>query len=106
MSEALRWIGARVPKLDAKVKASGEVRYLPDFVMGGMLHGAIRRSDRVHAKVKRIDVSLAKQVPGVHVVLTAKDIDDLPTLDRRPVASRKLDTFPTSAREYIDRFGG
>ena len=36
----------------------------------------------------------------------AKDIDDLPTLDRRPAASRKLDNFPTSAREYIQRYGG
>ncbi len=77
MTADLRWIGARVPKLDAPWKASGEVKYLPDFVVGGMLHGKIRRSDRVHARVKRLDVSRAKQVPGVHVVLTAKDIENV-----------------------------
>ncbi|MBI5480189.1 MAG: xanthine dehydrogenase family protein [Deltaproteobacteria bacterium] len=74
---SMRWIGARVPKLDAPWKASGEVRYLPDFVVGGMLHGKIRRSDRVHARVKSIDTSAAKKVPGVHVVLTAKDVENV-----------------------------
>jgi hypothetical protein len=35
----------------------------------------------------------------------ARDIDDFPALDRRPAASRKLDNFPISAREYADRYG-
>lgn len=73
----LKWIGARVPKLDAPQKASGEVRYLPDFAVGGMLHGKIRRSERAHARIKRLDTSAARRVPGVHAVLTAADIDNV-----------------------------
>jgi xanthine dehydrogenase molybdenum-binding subunit len=76
MSAGLKWIGARVPKLDAPVKATGEVRYLSDMVVPGMLYGKIRRSDRVHARVLSIDVSKALKVPGVHAVLTAKDIEN------------------------------
>jgi xanthine dehydrogenase molybdenum-binding subunit len=71
-------VGTRIAKLDAPAKASGETRYLQDLEVPGMLHGKILRSDRVHAKILSIDVSKAREVPGVHVVLTAKDIDNVP----------------------------
>jgi CO/xanthine dehydrogenase Mo-binding subunit len=71
-------IGARVPKLDAPQKAAGDTRYLQDLVVPGMLHGKIRRSDRVHALIKSIDVSGAWAVPGVQAVLTAKDVENVP----------------------------
>ena len=49
------------PKLDAPAKATGETRYLQDLDVPGMLHGKIRRSDRVHAKILSIDVSKARR---------------------------------------------
>jgi len=73
-----RWIGQRVAKLDAPDKAAGETRYVQDLVVPGMLHGAIRRSDRVHARIVRIDASAARAMPGVHAVLVAADIDNVP----------------------------
>ncbi|MBI3183577.1 MAG: xanthine dehydrogenase family protein [Myxococcales bacterium] len=72
-----RWIGARVPKLDAPAKAAGSTRYLSDLSLPGMLHGKIRRSDRVHARIKRIDVSAARAMPLVHAVITAEDISNV-----------------------------
>ncbi len=71
-------IGKRVPKLDAPKKTTGETRYLQDIELPGMLHGKILRSDRVHARIVRIDTDEAKALPGVHAVITAKDTPGVP----------------------------
>ena len=43
----------------------------------GMLHGAILRSTYAHARIKSIDASKAKALPGVIAVLTAADLAPL-----------------------------
>jgi len=77
-------IGKRIPKMDAPEKASGKTRYIHDIDLPGQLWGKILRSSRVHARIKRIDVSKAKALPGVHVVITAADIPD-----QRPIGVNK-----------------
>jgi xanthine dehydrogenase molybdenum-binding subunit len=77
-------IGKRIPKMDAPEKASGKTRYIHDIDVPGQLWGRILRSSRVHARIKRIDVSRAKALPGVHVVITAADIPD-----QRPIGVNK-----------------
>jgi xanthine dehydrogenase molybdenum-binding subunit len=67
-------IGKRITKLDAPEKASGQTRYVHDLDLPGQLHGAILRSSRLHARIKRIDVTRARALPGVHAVLTAADV--------------------------------
>lgn len=69
-------IGQRIQKKDAPEKAAGKTRYIQDMVVPGMLHAKILRSSRVHAKIRSIDTSAAKALPGVHVVLTAADVPD------------------------------
>ncbi len=66
-------IGKRVPKLDAPKKVTGAAQYIHDIELPGMLVGKIRRSERVHARIVRIDTTEAKALPGVHAVLTAAD---------------------------------
>lgn len=88
-------IGRGIPKLDAPDKATGRVRYINDLVLPRMLYGKILRSSRVHAKIKRLDVSRARALPGVHAVLTAEDtpevgigvLKDNPPLKRNVVRS-------------------
>jgi xanthine dehydrogenase molybdenum-binding subunit len=77
-------IGKRVPKMDAPEKASGKTRYIHDLDVPGQLWGRILRSARVHARIKRIDTTKAKALPGVHVVLTAADVPD-----QRPIGVNK-----------------
>jgi xanthine dehydrogenase molybdenum-binding subunit len=77
-------IGKRVPKMDAPEKASGKTRYIHDIDVPGQLWGKILRSSRVHARIKRIDTTRAKALPGVHVVLTAADVPD-----QRPIGVNK-----------------
>ena len=67
-------IGKRIAKLDAPEKASGQTRYVHDLDLPGQLHAKILRSTRVHARIRRIDVSRARALPGVHAVLTAADV--------------------------------
>ena len=40
-----------------------------------MLHAALLRSPYAHARIRSIDVSAARAVPGVHAVLTGADLD-------------------------------
>jgi xanthine dehydrogenase molybdenum-binding subunit len=70
-------IGKRVAKPDAPDKAVGRTRYVNDLELPGMLIGKILRTDRVHARIKSIDVSAAKAVVGVHAVITAADTPGL-----------------------------
>jgi len=66
-------IGKSVAKPDAPDKVSGRTRYINDLELPRMLIGKILRTDMVHARIKRIDTSRARALPGVHAVLTAAD---------------------------------
>ena len=66
-------IGKRIPKPDAPDKAVGRTRYINDLELPRMLVARIKRTDRVHARIKRIDTRAAAALPGVHAVITAAD---------------------------------
>ena len=70
-------IGNRIKKPDAPAKAMGKTRYINDMVLPQMLYGKILHAGRPHAEIINIDVSEAERLPGVHAVITAKDIPDL-----------------------------
>jgi xanthine dehydrogenase YagR molybdenum-binding subunit len=59
-----RLLGTRVRRLDGQAKATGRAKYSYDVNRPGMLHGKILRSPYAHAKIKSIDTSGVKQVPG------------------------------------------
>jgi len=71
------WVGKPIPRQDALTKVTGEVRYMSDLTMPGMLWGRILRSPHPHALIRSIDISKAKAMPGVVVVLTHADIGGL-----------------------------
>ncbi len=56
---------------------TGQVQYLDDIELPSMIYAAFKRSDFAHARIKSIDVSEAKQLPGVIGVYTAADFGDL-----------------------------
>ncbi len=66
-------IGKRVTKLDAPDKATARTRYINDMVLPRMLYAKILRTDRVHAKILKIDTSKARELAGVHAVIIAED---------------------------------
>jgi xanthine dehydrogenase molybdenum-binding subunit len=71
-------IGKRIPKKDAPEKASGKTRYIHDINLPGQLHAKILRSAHAHARIKSIDTSAARAMPGVHAVITAADVVQRP----------------------------
>lgn len=67
------FIGKRVPKPDARDKATGAALYATDLVVPRMLHGKILRSRYPHARILKIDTTKAEKLPGVVCVITAED---------------------------------
>ncbi|HSR43588.1 MAG TPA: molybdopterin cofactor-binding domain-containing protein, partial [Longimicrobiales bacterium] len=73
----LHLIGSRMRKVDGLAKSSGRARYTDDIALPGMLHGRILRSPHPHARIVSVDTSEAEAMPGVHGVITGRD---MPTL--------------------------
>src|SRR4051794_32717033 len=76
-SRDVRGIGVSVPRFDAPEKVTGRTQYVADVQVPGLLHGRLLRSPHAHARIKSIDVSRARALPGVRAVLTAADIPQL-----------------------------
>ncbi len=74
MNEKNYGIGQSVRRVDAVGKVTGETAYPGDINMDGQLWMKIRFSDRVHARITKIDTSRAEAYPGVVAVYTAKDV--------------------------------
>lgn len=63
-------VGAAIPRIDGHDRVGGTAVYTRDIALPGMLHCAIVRSPHAHAMVKRIDISAAEAMPGVHAIIT------------------------------------
>ncbi len=70
-------VGKRLPKLDAPDKATGRALYTDDIVLPNMIYGKLLLSPVAHAKIKSIDVTKAKDLPGVQAILTGADVPDI-----------------------------
>ncbi len=68
------WISKPYPRVDAEAKVTGRVRYADDLVLPGMLFCKLLRSHLPHARIRRIDTTRARSLPGVLAVLTGKDL--------------------------------
>lgn len=94
MSE-LRIVGKEVVRKDVVPKALGNAVYAGDLYKPGMLVGKALRSKYAHARILGIDTAAAEKVPGVHAVLTHKDIPGinafgLDILDQPVLAADKV----------------
>jgi CO/xanthine dehydrogenase Mo-binding subunit len=67
-------VGRSVPRLESWLKVTGRADYVHNLRLPGMLYGKMFRSSVAHGRIKRIDVSAAQAVGGVHRVLTGEDI--------------------------------
>lgn len=76
MSETVRrpYVGQRLPRKEDLALVTGTARFLEDLRLPGMLYAKILRSEVARARIKNIDTSKAKTMPGVHGVLTGADL--------------------------------
>jgi CO/xanthine dehydrogenase Mo-binding subunit len=93
-----RVLGQSEPRVDGLDKVTGRAQYTADVDLPGMLWGKALRSPYSHAKIIRIDVSAAQNLPGVHAVLTGKDV-------RGVLYGRRLRDIPVLAWDHV-RFVG
>lgn len=69
-------VGLPLTRTDAPGKAVGKTLYAGDHVMPGMLHAKVVRAGIASARLKSLDVSKARALPGVAIVLTGADLPD------------------------------
>src|SRR5713226_9548572 len=72
-------IGQRAPRVEGVEKVTGATPYSANVLLPGTVWGKALRSPHAYARIKRIDASKARAVPGVLAVITAKDIDNVLT---------------------------
>jgi CO/xanthine dehydrogenase Mo-binding subunit len=69
-------IGTRPIRHDGLDKVTGRAQYGADLQLAGMLHGRILRSPQAHARIRSIDTSRARSLPGVAAIVTSADFPD------------------------------
>ena len=73
-SQTWKVVGKPEKKVDAVKLVQGKPAFAADMESRGMLTAKVLHSPVAHARIKSIDVSEAKALPGVAAVLTWKDI--------------------------------
>jgi aerobic carbon-monoxide dehydrogenase large subunit len=69
-----RHIGAHHPRKEDERLLTGRGRYIDDIEVPGALHARFVRSPHAHARILRIDLEPALQMPGVVEVVTGKEL--------------------------------
>lgn len=69
-------LGRRTRKIDGAQKATGRLQYVDDLELPGMLQCKIKRSIRAHARILSVDSTEVEKHPGVHAVITGKDLPE------------------------------
>ena len=67
-------VGRSLPRLEGREKVTGRAEYTHNLRLPGMLYGKVFRSTVAHGRIKAIDTTAAKAVPGVYRVVTAEDV--------------------------------
>jgi len=85
-----RWIGQSMKRVEDPRLLTGRGKYIDDIVVPNMAHAAVLRSPHAHARIKKIDASKARVLPGVLLVLTGAEAVEqtgpLPCFANPPVA--------------------
>ena len=71
-----KYIGQPMTRTEDPRLLTGQALFVDDVQIPGMLHAAFLRSDYAHARLVSIDVSAARERPGVVAVYTAEDMGD------------------------------
>ncbi len=69
-------IGTRPIRHDGVDKVTGRAQYGADLNLAGMLHGKSLRSPYAHARIRSVNTSEARRLPGVKAVVTAADMPE------------------------------
>ncbi len=80
-----RYIGGGVPRKEDPALVTGRANWTDNIKLPGMLHVSLLRSPYAHAKITSIDVSAAREQPGVVAAFTGDDLAE--DWDKNPQAN-------------------
>jgi carbon-monoxide dehydrogenase large subunit len=87
-------IGSPIERIEDLRFVRGRGEYVDDLARENVLHAAILRSAVAHGKIRSLDVSAARALPGVHSVITAEDISAAHPERRVPRVPMRLQPLP------------
>lgn len=91
-------IGEPTPRVESRAKVSGAAKFTADIDIPDVLWGKALHSPYAHARILRIDVTKARELSGVHAVITGADVG-------RGLYGRLLKDIPALAQDRV-RFIG
>ena len=72
--EGKGYVGQSVPRREDDRLLRGEGQYIADMVLPGMLHVVFVRSPVAHAHIRGVDLSRAREVPGVRLAMSGVEL--------------------------------
>src|SRR3954469_18134067 len=76
-------IGESVHRAEDFRFLKGAGSFVDDLKRAGMLHAVVLRSPVAHGRIRGIDARAARALPGVHAVVTAAEIREVPVIPLR-----------------------
>jgi CO/xanthine dehydrogenase Mo-binding subunit len=100
-------IGESHPRLGGEPLVTGRGRFVDDVRLPGMLHAAVLRSPHAHARLISVDAKRARELAGVHAVLTAVDVPSAAVIPNRVPAPAGTERYlqPAIARSVVRYVG-
>jgi len=100
-------IGESHPRLGGGPLVTGTGRFVDDVTVPGMLHAAVLRSPHAHARLVSVDAKRARDLPGVHAVLTGADVPAAAIIPNRVPAPAGTERYlqPAIARTVVRYVG-
>src|ERR1700753_3821191 len=83
------FVGAPVERREDLRFLRGRGQYVDDLAPPGLLPAVTRRSGVAQGRLRGIDTAAALEIPGVHAVITAKDMPGGP-----PIIPMRLQPLP------------
>src|SRR5216684_6857559 len=84
------FVGSPIERIEDLRFLRGRGQYVDDLSPAGLLHAVVVRSAVAHGRIHRIDCASALARPGVHAVITAAEIGNVPTI---PLRQEQLEIF-------------
>jgi len=88
-------VGQPVSRKEDPVLLRGEGRYTDDLNLPGQLYGVMLRSRMAHGELRSIDADAARAMPGIHMVISAADLDAAEIKNMPAAQGKNHDGTPT-----------
>jgi len=101
-------IGQPITRKEDEALLRGAGRYVADHAPAGLLHAVVLRSPHAHARFRITDTAKARALPGVKLILTGADIQDLGDLPcgaAIPDVTVAMPPYPILAHEEVRHVG-